>query len=128
MEYQVQLEANKERATTPIYHITCKDHEARTFLKAINKELKRMRAERKRELRKGLKEGIRANPHVPMTKQGDTFSFSQFQLDDVFTAAESLSKQRSEIRSSFMGPVMEINPSILEDFEKAIAEPATQAS
>ncbi len=120
MEYEVRCSAIEKDINISTFIIICMDSEAKAFMKAVNKELRRMEAERKREITKGLKEGIRATPHKFLHKEGNKFSFDNLHLEDVYTAAESLGKQRIKIRASFVGSLFEITPEHVETFELAI--------
>lgn len=122
MQYEIKHTPTKEETGTSTYTVICHDSGATAFMLAINKEIKRMEAERIRQLNKGLKEGIRATPHQSMHKVENEFSFDNFHLDDVFAAGESLSRQRIEVECDFQGSMLEINPEFMEEFEQAVME------
>lgn len=122
MQYEIKHTPTKEETGASIYTVTCQDSAAIAFMKAINKEIKRMEAERIRQLNKGLKEGIRTTPHTSMQTVGNDFSFDNFHLDDIYAAGESISRQRIKVECNFQGSVIEINPELMERFEQAIME------
>lgn len=120
MKYDVRCGTADSTLKVSTCTIICQDSEAKAFMKAVNKELRRMEAERKRNLAKGLKEGIRATPHAFLHKDGNQFSFDTFHFEDICTAAESLGKQRMRVRNSIFAPAFEITPEHVETFERAI--------
>ena len=101
-----------------LYTVICEDSVAKAFMKAINKELIRMEANRKIEFKHALKEGAREQPHRPMKKEKHNFVFDYAQKEDVCQAAQNLIGRR--IKCSFFGPTIEIIPEHIEDFEQSI--------
>jgi hypothetical protein len=100
------------------YTVICEDSAAKALMKAINKELIRMEANRRIEFKHALKEGAREQPHRPMKKEKHNFVFDDLQAEDVCRAAQNLIGRR--IRCSFFGPTLEIIPEHVEDFERLI--------
>ena len=100
------------------YIVTCEDSEAKAFMQNINKELVRMEANRRIEFKHGLKEGIIQQPHREMKKEKNKFIFDELQKEDVCQAAQNLIGRK--IKTSFLGPSIEIIPEHVEDFERSI--------
>ncbi len=120
MKYEIKYIPAKEALTVSAYKVICLDAEATVFMKAINKEINRLEASRKREIREGFKEGMRSIPHASMKKIKDGFSFDAPHADDVCAAARNAIGQ--SVKSSFFLSPVEITENIVADFEKAVDE------
>ncbi len=118
MKYAIKYIPATEEMAPAEYTVTYLDRKAKAFMKAINKELIKMEANRKIEFKHVLKEGAREQPHRQMKRDKDKFSFDDFQVEDVCKAAQDLIGQR--IKVSFIGPTIEIIPEHVEDFERVI--------
>jgi hypothetical protein len=102
------------------YKVICQDGEARGLMKEINRELKLMERGRRRDIRHGVKDAVRAVPHKPMQKRKDSFSFEAYQIDDVCIAARRLIGRN--VRSGFLGSMFGITLRHIEDLESMLAE------
>ena len=120
MEYEIKYVSAKEEMAPATYVITCKDAESKVFMKEINKEIKRIEAGRKREMKAGLKEGAREFPHKLMKREGNEFFIDGFHVEDVLMSARNLIGVRTG--ALFPKTEVEITTVLVEDLEKAIAE------
>lgn len=120
MQHEIQYLASSTPMHPASYKIICQDGEARALMKEINRELKLMERGRRRDIRHGVKDAVRAVPHKTMQKHKDNFLFEEYQLDDVCIAARRLVGRN--VRAGFLGSMFNITLRHIEDLESMLAE------
>jgi hypothetical protein len=122
MQYEIQYLPSTEPMRSAMYHIICQDNQAKALMKEINKELKLMERGRRRDIRQGIKDAVRATPHKPMQKRKNVFSFEDYYVDDVCIAARRLIGRN--VRSGFLGSMFNVTLRDIETLEEKLAEKA----
>jgi len=120
MQYEIQYLASVTPMHPASYKVVCYDNEAKVLMKEINRELKLMERGRRRDIKHGVKDAVRAVPHKSMQKSKDCFSFEAYQADDVCIAAHRLVGRN--VRAGFLGSIFNITLRHIEDLEAMLAE------
>lgn len=122
MQYEIQYLASRSPMSQASYKVVCQDSEAQALMKEINRELKLMERGRRRDIKHGVKDAVRAVPHKKMQKSKDGFLFEEHQVDDVCIAARRLIGRN--IRAGFLGSIFNITLRHIEDLEAMLAAKA----
>ena len=120
MQYEIRYLVSNTPMHPASYRVICYDGEARVLMKEINRELKLMERGRRRDMKQGIKDAVRAMPHKTMQKNKGSFFFPEYQLDDVCIAARRLVGRN--VRTGFLGSVFNITLQYIEDLESNLAE------
>ena len=122
MQYEIQYLPSTEPMRSAMYQVICQDGEAKALMKEINRELKLMERGRRRDIRQGIKDAVRATPHKPMQKRKNIFSFEDYCVDDICIAARRLIGRN--VRSAFLGSTFGITLRDIEALEETLAAKA----